>query len=183
MPKVVAEKRDWIKLGFELFANHGEAGIIVDKMVAKLKCNRSSFYWHFKSKKGFIREIVDYWMDFDTEAIIALTEKSQSPKVKLKSLVATVFHKDPQMDFVFYLKRYAQKDDTIRDLIDQVDQRRMKYVSDIFQELGYSKKDAELKASIFYKYLIGYHEMIRYRNQPKDYVKIVFDELTHFIKI
>ena len=183
MPKVVAEKKDWITLGFDLFAKQGEAGIIVDKMVNVLKCNRSSFYWHFNSKKEFIQMIIEYWTDFDTEQVIAMTEKSGSPKTKFKKLVEVAFKQDPQIDFVFHIKRYALKHKNIQGIIDEIDQRRISYTASLLMEMGLTEEEATLKAGIFYNYLIGYHEMIRYKKQEKDYVKRVYQELSQFIPL
>ena len=183
MPKIVAEKTDWVKLGFGLFAKHGEAGIIVDKMVRILKCNRSSFYWHFTSKKEFVKEIIDFWIDLDTEQIIVLTEKSGTPQEKFKALVKAVFREDPQMDFVFHIKRYARKDKSIQMQIDKVDNRRITYTASILKDLGHSPEEAFVKANLFYKYLIGHHEMLRYKKQPKNYVDEVLKDLRQFIPL
>ncbi len=180
MPKIVALKEDWIKLGFKLFSEKGESGLIVDKMSDKLACNRSSFYWHFKSKKAFIKEIVNYWVESDTNQIIALTENRGDPSEKFKALVKLTFRKDPDMDFVFYLKRYAIKNPDIQTIIDKVDQRRMDYVKDIFFQMGHGEH-AEPMAKAFYKYLIGHHEMIRYKSQSRNYHEEVLKELKEFI--
>lgn len=183
MPKVVAEKSDWIKLGFQLFSMDGESGLIVDHMVKQLKCNRSSFYWHFKTKKAFIHELVSYWMDFDTDQLIALTQQPGTPKEQFQLLVKEVFKADPLIDFVFYIKRYALKDQAVQKSIDEIDQRRIAYTTSLLAQLGYTEKEAAIKAQVFYKYLIGYHEMIRYKKQPDNYLDEVNDELRQFIII
>ena len=54
MPKIIAKKEDWINLGYRLFAEQGVSGINVENMAKILKVNKSSFYWHFKTKKEFI---------------------------------------------------------------------------------------------------------------------------------
>lgn len=59
MPKIVAKKEDWIKLGYKRFADQGVSGINVEKMAKALKVNKSSFYWHFKTRKDFIEQLVD----------------------------------------------------------------------------------------------------------------------------
>ena len=53
MPKIIAKKEDWIILGYKLFSKKGISGIVVEKMALKLSVNKSSFYWHFKTKKDF----------------------------------------------------------------------------------------------------------------------------------
>ena len=54
MPKIIAKKQDWINLGYKLFSEKGIAGIVVEKMASILNVNKSSFYWHFKTKKEFV---------------------------------------------------------------------------------------------------------------------------------
>ncbi len=181
MPKIVADKTEWIKLGFELFAQQGTAGIIVDKMANKLKCNRSSFYWHFSSKEEFINQLIDYWIENHTEQIIEATRKKCSAHKKFRDLVVQSFKKDLFLDFIFFLKRYALKRKDIAETIDKVDKQRIDFVVTLLQEIGHTKAEASVKASIFYKYLIGYHEMIRYKNQSENFVDEVYEELKQFI--
>ncbi|MEM6844330.1 MAG: TetR/AcrR family transcriptional regulator [Bacteroidota bacterium] len=181
MPKVVAQKSEWIELGFDLFTKYGISGVNVEKMAEKLKCNRSSFYWHFNSKKEFIDQIIEAWKKTDTNQIIQLTEQANTPEKQLEVLVKTVFKKDPNIDFVFYLKRYALQQTKVQTIIDEVDKFRIQYVATLLQNLGSDAEEARTKAQVFYKYLIGYHEMIRYKKQSKNYVQQVYEELKYIL--
>jgi len=182
MPKIVAKKQDWINLGYELFSEQGISGIVVEKMAKKLKVNKSSFYWHFKTKKGFILEIVSYWVARNTNQIISLTESEQSGKERFEKLVELAFKKDAYLDFIFFLKRYAKKNKKIQLIIDEIDHQRIAYTKNLLIEMNFSKTEAEKKSLLFYKYLIGYHEMIRYKEQSKNYTAEVKKELNQFIK-
>lgn len=178
MPKQVAEKEDWIKRGYALFAQEGEKGIVIEKIARQLKCNKSSFYWHFKTKQEFILQIVDYWMDKETQQIIDEVENSSTISEKLEKFLEVTFRHDPYLEFIFFLKRYAIKHENIQLIIDEIDQKRLNYTTSLFQSsMKCSVEEATIKASIFYKYLIGYHEMYRYKPQPKDYLTLVKKEL------
>lgn len=183
MPKIIAKKQDWINLGFNLFSEQGISGIVVEKMASKLKVNKSSFYWHFKTKKDFINEIISHWISIETTQIISKTEKITSGKEKFKNLIKLSFKKEPHLDFIFFLKRYALKNKSIQTIIDRIDNQRINYTNNILKEMGYSSKEAQIKAELFYKYLIGYHEMIRYKKQSKNYTTEVIKELNQFIKL
>jgi len=183
MPKIVADKKEWIKLGYNLFSESGENGIVVDKMSRKLKCNKSSFYWHFKSKNNFIESILKHWIQSETAEIIQKVNTLEQPKKKLLKLIEIAFHKDSNLDFIFFLKRYAKTNLEIRNKIDQIDNDRIAFVSELLKEIGHNKKEANLKANIFYKYLIGYHEMIRYKKQRSDYIQEVLKEMNQFIAL
>ncbi|UTW65314.1 TetR/AcrR family transcriptional regulator [bacterium SCSIO 12643] len=183
MPKIVAQKEDWIQLGYELFSNQGISGIVIEKMAKQLVCNKSSFYWHFKSKKEFIHELIQFWIRIETEQVIQRTENASTPQEKLEQFLTIAFKNDPYLEFIYFLKRYASNKPEIQKIIDEVDQRRLSFTSQLFQELGYPQKEASIKADIFYKYLIGYHEMIKNKKQPKNYLKSVKSELKHFLDL
>ena len=183
MPKIIATKQDWIKLGYKTFSKSGIKGIIVEKMAKTLKVNKSSFYWHFKTKADFIDKIVSYWIQNETESIIDFTDKEKAIHEKIDAFFKIAFKNDPYLEFIFYLKKYAIKNKKYQVIIDNIDLRRLNFTTNLFQELGYNQKEAEIKASIFYKYLIGYHEMIRHKKQDKNYLAEVKSELKHFLKI
>ena len=182
MPKIIAKKQDWINLGYKLFSEQGIAGIVVEKMAKKLKVNKSSFYWHFKTKKDFVAEIVNFWVSENTNQIITLTDNEKSGKEKFEKLIKLSFKKDPFLDFNFFIKRYALKYKKIQSIIDEIDNQRIEYTKSILMQMNFSENEARIKAILFYKYLIGYHEMIRYKKQIRDYTTEVITELNQFIK-
>jgi AcrR family transcriptional regulator len=182
MPKIIAKKKDWINLGYRLFAEQGVSGINVEKMAKTLKVNKSSFYWHFKTKKEFISQLITFWKNKETDRIINLTNDKKTGLDKLKALIPLIYKQDPYLDFVFYLKRYARKEKKIQKIIDNIDKERIDYASNLIQDLGYSKQEAIIKASSLHKHFIGYHEVIRYKKQSVDYVKDVELEVKQFIK-
>jgi len=182
MPKIIAKKEDWIILGYKLFSENGINGLVVEKMALKLNVNKSSFYWHFKTKKDFLNEIISFWVSTDTNKIITEVESKPIGKEKFKVLIEIVFKKEPHLDFIFFLKRYALKNIKIQTLIDDIDSQRIYYTKSILVTMGFSENEAFVKASLFYKYLIGYHEMIRYKKQSENYIEEVKNELNQFIK-
>ncbi len=182
MPKIVAKKEDWINLGYRLFSEQGVSGIIVEKMAATLTVNKSSFYWHFKTKKDFIEQLTFFWINNETERIINLTNCKKSVLQKFKTLITLAYKQDPFLDFIFYLKRYAKKEKKIQIIIDKINNQRIEYANNLLQEMGYSNQDAKIKSTLLYKHFIGYHETIRYKKQNINYQKEVRIELNQFIK-
>lgn len=182
MPKIVCSKEDWVKLGYTLFAVKGMDGLVVEKMASMLKCNKSSFYWHFKNKQKFLDEIVAYWIQNETQAVIDFVEAADSPEEKYEAFLNICFQHDPYLEFIFYLKRYAVKSKKHQQIIDEIDARRLDYTASLYVGLGFKKAKAKVMASVFYKYLIGYHEMHRYRKPSKDKLKVVKQELAYLIQ-
>jgi AcrR family transcriptional regulator len=151
-------------------------------MAKKLNVNKSSFYWHFKTKKDFIGQLIMLWRYNETERIINLTNEKKTGLQKLKTFIALIYKQDPFLDFIFYLKRYARKQKDIQFIIDEIDNKRIAYANKLLQEIGYSKQDAKIKASLLHKHFIGYHETIKYKEQGIDYLKEVKIELNQIIK-
>lgn len=183
MPKIVAQKIDWLKLGYKLFTEKGISGIVIEKMAKDLKCNKSSFYWHFKTKKEFIRQVVNYWVENKTKKIIEITSIEDNPAQKVNKLIDITYSKMPYSDFIFYLKRYAVKDKTISKIIDDVDNQRIEYVKRLLIENGYKDNEARIKASLLYKHLIGFYEMTRYKELDGHYMEEVKREIKQIIDI
>lgn len=181
MPKIVAKKDQWVKLGYKLFAEMGVRGLNVEKMSTKLKCNRSSFYWHFKTKDEFISEVINYWIKTETDQVILEVEKCKTDKEKLKKFLLIAFKNEPYLEFAFFLKRYAMKNKKVQSIVDEIDKRRLQFTAQLFQNIGYSKQQSKIKANIFFKYLIGHHELIKNKIQPKNYLQPIEKELKHFL--
>lgn len=182
MPKIIATKEDWISLGYKIFSEEGESGIIVEKMAKRLKVNKSSFYWHFKTRKEFINSLTMFWVKNATEQIIHFTNIKITPKQKVKTLVSLIYRQDPDFDFVFFLKRYAQKEKNIQELIDSIENKRIEYAKGLLMELGYSYEEARIKSAILYKHFLAYHEILRYKKQSLNYEKEVKEEISQFIE-
>ncbi|WP_418637825.1 TetR/AcrR family transcriptional regulator [Winogradskyella sp.] len=183
MPKIVAQKKDWVKLGYKLFAKSGISGIVIEKMSKQLNCNKSSFYWHFKTKKEFIHQLANYWVDQETKKIITLTNTEEKASEKLHKLLEISYRKMPYLDFVLYLKRYAIKDEEISNIIDSVDHQRINYVYQLLKDMGYSNTDAKVKSSLLYKHLIGYYELMRNKKHDENSFKEVKEEISQFIDL
>ncbi len=183
MPKIVASRKDWVSLGYRLFSNSGEKGINVEAMARSLKCNKSSFYWHFKSRTDFIHEIIRFWTRESTYDIVDIVMRELSARDRFIKLLEISFQKDPNIDFIFYLKKYGQKHRKIEALVDKIDRERIDFVAGLLDEMGVDPSEVKIKARVFYNYLIGYHEMIKFKPQPKDYVELVRKDINQFIKL
>ena len=183
MPKVVATKEQWIEMGYELFSKEGITGLNVEVMSKRLKCNRSSFYWHFNSKDDFVDNLVDFWKNVYTTEVIVEVNKEKEPHKKLDKLIDIVLQKDSNLDFIFYLKKYGEKNKRIKEVVDQIDSSRIDFGIALLIELGYSKEDALFKTVILYKYLIGHHEMMKYKRRPKNYLVKERNEVKYILDL
>ncbi len=181
MPKVIAKKEDWIKLGYIEFSDKGISGIVVEKMADKLKVNKSSFYWYFSTKEEFIKQILDFWIAENTTKIIDKVNTQKTSVKQFEKLVELSFKKEPYMDFFFFIKKYAKSNPKLQKTLDSIDIQRLEFTKQLLIRLNFTEDAAAAKANLFYKYLIGYHELIRYKKQDENYLLEVKAELNQFI--
>ena len=100
-------REEWILGVLEVLQERGVEGVKVVVIAQRLGVTSGSFYWHFKTKKEFIEQLVMFWVNNETERIINLTNLKKPGLQKFKTLVALIYKQDPFLDFIFYLKRYA----------------------------------------------------------------------------
>jgi hypothetical protein len=129
-----------------------------------------------------LTEIVSFWVSEHTNQIISLTASEKLGKEKFLKLIELSFKKDPFLDYTFFQKKYALKDKKNQLVIDKIDKQRIEYTKNILMEMNFSENEATIKSLLFYKYLIGCHEMIRYKKQVENYTTEVKAEINQFIK-
>jgi AcrR family transcriptional regulator len=181
MPKKIANKQDWILKGYEAFAYNGEVGIVVEKIARSLKCNKSSFYWHFKTRQEFINNIIDYWKDKETEVILNIVSTARTPNAQFDKLIELSFKKSLSADFAFFLKQYANKNPQLLYELELIERKRIDFVTLLISDFGIEKEQARVKASILNRYMTGYHDSLRCRGQRPDYIHQVKMEIRHFL--
>ena len=182
-PKLVAKKNDWINEGILLFSKMGYEGIVVEKMAKNLGCNKSSFYWHFKTKEAFLDEIINWWIQMATEEFIALAEKKATAKDKFIELATTIFTSRGPNDFMFFLQKLTEHNKKVASIVQQIEDRRIRYVQILLTGMDYSEDTALTKSKVFYKYLTGWHMLNQHKETTPQMLDEVFKEISQFITL
>ena len=159
MPATKVKKIKWVKLGLKLFSIKGTEGINVELMASKLNCNKSSFYWHFKSKEKFLNEIINYWYKNSTVPIINQIDKENNPKEKFEKFIRQSFKNTSRNDLMHHLRKLSQNDIKIKELLNDLNAQRLIYISSLISDLGYSKTDAVLKSEVLMNFYVGWIEL------------------------
>lgn len=181
MPKKVAQKQDWIVKGFELFSKDGENGIVVEKIAKSLNCNKSSFYWHFKTKTDFIDKIIEFWKNKETHVILDIVSNAKTPSAQYTRLIKLSFKKTEFIDFPFFAKQYSKSHpDTLLQL-EQIEKTRLDFIAFILSDFGLDRAAALRKASILLKYQTGYLDSLRCKEQTANYVSEIKKDLKDLI--
>lgn len=183
MANIKVTKAQWIELGASRFSKEGTTGLNVESMSRELGCNKSGFYWYFKNRSAFVQDIVEYWVETATNEIIAMAEKANSPQAKLMELINELFGNVQYKDFMYYLRKIALEDVDLEKLVARAENNRVKYIQDLLVQLKYPRNEAFSKAKILYQYYLGWYELNKHRSINDEDLKIVLEEIGHFIDL
>lgn len=169
MPKKIATEQDWIKLGFEQFAEGGEGALIIEQLARSLGTSKTSFYWYFKDRSSFLRRIVDDWEERGTASLIANSSiQGLSPREAVMTVLQGMFAPNISRDFLFHLRRLGRSAPDYAEQLERIESARLTHMSELLVAMGQSNEDANRKAELLYSFYIGWHERRQSSNWAMD---------------
>lgn len=146
-------KQDWLATGLKLLAENGHTDLTIDALATRLDVTKGSFYHHFKNQGDFKAQLLDFWLQEITEQIIVGAEYAGSTGEILDRIIEQValYGFDPEPA----LRAWAQEDETVRDAVARVDQRRLEYVRDLFQRDTGDADRAHTMSQLLYTMIVG----------------------------
>lgn len=148
----------WIQAATELLVDSGIDAVRVDVVSKRLKVTRGSFYWHFKDRDDLLQSLLESWRKVTTEQIIERFERTDDPHVLLKELISLPFRgraaaRAARIELA--IRAWARRDNMARQAVDEVDSRRISYISQCFSSLGFPLAEARQRAFLLYAYEVA----------------------------
>lgn len=183
MPKIVATELDWIKLGVQVFSEGGIELLVIEQLSKQLGSSKTSFYWYFKNRSLFVDRIVDYWHELATASIITHIDAHQAahPDQQVRQLLSVMFSSNEGKDFLFHLRKLGLDVPKYKQLLLQVEQQRITYMSSLLAKCGLSAADADLTAELLYNYYLGWYERNKHQSLSQASVEAQLALLLPFI--
>lgn len=151
--------QDWIDIAEYELAKSGISAVRIEPLAKKLKVTKGSFYWHFSSRKELFEKILLNWRTRSTVAIIErLNDTEFTPKERLRKLFLIPYKRNTKNNGValeLAIRNWSQNDKAVQEMLNEVDSHRLTFIAMIFENLGYEKEEAEIRASRFYYTLQG----------------------------
>jgi AcrR family transcriptional regulator len=167
----------WVAAGLEALRKGGVAGVRVERLASDIGLTKGSFYWHFRDRGELLAALLEYWATEMTEAEF---ERVQAVKgglaARLRTLADDVLEKgmgryDPAV------RAWARTDRKVAAAVAQVDRRRVKALTALFEEGGFAAQDAGARARLFYTFLLGEPQVRAPAREPAE-LKRMIDVLT-----
>jgi len=150
-------KEDWLKLGMQLLSKHGEESIKIEKLCAKLKLTKGSFYHHYKNIEDYVLELMRYWQVTKTENIIYAANTETAFEKKVEKLNSIVVQEDHLVEI--RIRAWGIRNSKVNEFIKLVDQKRMNYLKSLYLEKKYNDQNAEALAKVEYAAFVGMQQL------------------------
>lgn len=149
---------EWIEAALSLLAQGGVNEVRVEVLAKVLAVTKGSFYWHFRDRDDLLARLLDTWMEGRLESITTQFHGTGGSSAERLRKVLDVFldHTNPKgLAIEMAIRDWARRDRNAWKRVRQVDAERLRLVSSLFSQMGYSKADAGLRAVTYYSFLFG----------------------------
>lgn len=141
---------DWAEAALDAIAGGGLEAVAVEPIAAKLGATKGSFYWHFKNRDALVEAALLLWEQRRTDAVIEFLGREPDPAQRLRMLIEVAYEQGPGDRVEIALLSKPNNRVAVRTM-KRVAERRIGYVADQLEALGWDPEEARFRAL-----LIGY---------------------------
>jgi AcrR family transcriptional regulator len=151
-------KADYFEEALRLLAEGGAKRVTIANLCDALDVTKGSFYHHFTSGKEFMDQLLLYWEEAYSLALIAEARTIPDPVERLDSLMwmAAHFHHEAESA----IRAYARSDAFAADLQHRVDEARIDIVAETLRANGLSSAAATQYARLALATLVGAQQTV-----------------------
>lgn len=160
-------REDWIVAGLTELGRNGAGALRLDTLCRQLGITKGSFYWYFESREAFMQTLLEAWEKRDTLALIEDVElRGGTPRERLRELfrVANTGRVDFRIEQA--IRQWGNGNPDIRRMLHRVDDRRIAYMRDLFQQINGDAALAGLQATLLYAVIFG--EAMIFRREARE---------------
>jgi AcrR family transcriptional regulator len=151
----------WLDTARQALIEEGTAGVEINKLAKRLGSSRGGFYWFFKDRAQLLDELLDYWARTSSVLFERVLQNPSRNGVEeylaLTNLWIDEKEYDPRWDGA--VRDWARTSDAVRRVVQDVDQKRIAVLERIFNDMGYTGKEAHIRARVTYYHQVGYYAL------------------------
>lgn len=152
MKKKRLGKKRWLAKALEVLAESGVDEIKIEHLAGMLGLSRNGFYYHFNNRDHFLEELLDYW-EHDYTRIISSDRgiRELSPEDRFEKIIEIVQERKLSK-YDLAIMSWAKNDQRVKRVVERVFALRLDFVGKIFEELGFTDEELEIRTRLFVCY-------------------------------
>lgn len=154
-------RKDWINTARKQLLEKGVQNVTIRKMATKLNVTTGAFYHIYKNLEELHKDLIHDWEQKNTEpllnAIISAAPDGRKQLLVWDNIILFEQHYNPSYDAV--MRDWARVSEPVKKAVQNIDQKRIDALENVYQNLGFDKKFAEFRAKIMYYHQIGYQTL------------------------
>jgi AcrR family transcriptional regulator len=151
---------DWIRAATEVLVEEGVGAVAVEPLAVRLGATKGSFYHHFENRHALIVAALEEWESAQTEAVIERLQLIGYPGERLRA-VMTAAITDRAGGLRDAALLVSGTHPLVRPVVARVTERRLRYMTETYMELGLPKARARRRARLLYLSYLGLFEYVR----------------------
>jgi AcrR family transcriptional regulator len=145
---------DWTEIALRALAEGGLGAVAIEPLATRAGATKGSVYHHFPNREALLRATVERWEREHTEKVIELVEAERSPRDKLRTLFETVLDRGRKGSVELALQAAAEHE-VIAPVLRRVTERRLGYLTELFEQLGFDREHARKRALLAFSLYLG----------------------------
>lgn len=151
---------DWIQAALDAIAEGGLAAVTIDALAERVEATKGSFYWHFASRDAVVTAALEEWERAESEAVIERVRVVRDPEERLRALTLAAFE-DRAGGLRDAALSASAEDPLVGPVLRRVTARRIGYLTELFEELGWVGRRARQRAVMVYASYVGLFHFLR----------------------
>ena len=178
--KATAERysrKDWLHEALQVLAAQGPNKLNIGHLCKALGVSRGSFYWHFKDRTDFVRQLLELWhSEYSAKMAEEVEQLGGSGRDRFKRLVTVVLARDLTR-FDMPIRSWAMQEPEVAALVTRTDQYRLDYIIKLLSEAGFSGPQLNARARMALAGLTMHEHLLDRRGQqtPEESARIICD--------
>lgn len=152
-------REGWLNCARVALIEDGIEGVKVDRLAQRAKVTRGGFYYHFKNHQQILEELLLIWKTQNRFTPVKFDVSTpDAASTVFDRIIDDLVHEsgfDPQFDMA--VREWARISHPVAKVVHGVDDQRVEVLSEVFAGMGYSEKDALVRARVFYWHQVGYY--------------------------
>ena len=145
-------KAEWLQIALDGVARGSVSEISIGGLARQLGISKSGFYWHFKNRDDLLARLLEYWTHEVTEVI---TDNEEILSLDAHTRLNRTAEMILDYDLVRYeigIRQWAMTDKIAAKAVRSVNRKRLDFLRQTFNELGFTGDDADMRAMLFVCY-------------------------------